>query len=71
LDARLTIFLCKKTVVAKSKEVKAGWSDSQEWINLTESSKESQGAKRAILPVIMMMMMMTAQLEIKRKDTVT
>jgi hypothetical protein len=64
LDTRLTIFLCKKIVFEKSKEVKTEWSDSQERTNLTESSKESCGAKRAILPVMMIMMMMTAQMEI-------
>jgi hypothetical protein len=47
LAARLTTLLCKKkTIVAKSKEVKTGWSNSQEWTNLAESSNEGYGSKK-------------------------
>jgi hypothetical protein len=37
--------LCKKNIVAKSKEVKTG-------SNLAESSKEGYGPERAVLPMI-------------------
>jgi hypothetical protein len=40
-----------RIIVAKSKEVKPG-------CNLAESSKESYGSNRAVLPMMMMMMMM-------------
>jgi hypothetical protein len=40
LDARLTTLLCKKSIVAKSKELKTG-------CNLAESSKDGYGSKRA------------------------
>jgi hypothetical protein len=44
----LTTLLCKnKYIVAKSKEVKSG-------CNMTESSKEGYGSKRAVLPTMMM-----------------
>jgi hypothetical protein len=46
LDARLTTLLCKKIIVAKSKEVKTG-------CNLAESSKEDCGSKRPVLPMMM------------------
>jgi hypothetical protein len=47
--------VCKKKIVAKSKEVKTGWSSSpQEQTNLAESSKEDCGSKRAVLPVMVM-----------------
>jgi hypothetical protein len=49
LDARLTTLLCKKEIVAKSKEVKAGWSNS----NPAEASKEACGSKGAVLPITM------------------
>jgi hypothetical protein len=39
LDARLTTLLCKNSIVAKSKEVKAE-------CDLTESSKEGCGSER-------------------------
>jgi hypothetical protein len=42
LDARLMTLLCKKITVAKSKEMKTGWSTSrhsQEQTNLAESSE--------------------------------
>jgi hypothetical protein len=48
LDAKLRTVLCTITV-AKSKEVKIG-------CNLTESSKEGYGSKRAVLPMMMMNM---------------
>jgi spore maturation protein SpmB len=48
LDARLTPLLCKKITVAKSRQVKTG-------SNLAESSKEGYGSKRAVLPMVMMM----------------
>jgi hypothetical protein len=49
LDARLATLLCKRKItVAKSKEVKTG-------SNLAESSKEGYGSKRAVLPMMMMM----------------
>jgi hypothetical protein len=41
--------VCKKFTVAKSKEVKTGY-------YLAESSKEGYGPKRAVLPVMLMMM---------------
>jgi hypothetical protein len=41
-----------KTTVAKSKEVETGWSNSQKWANLAESSKESYGSERAVLPMM-------------------
>jgi hypothetical protein len=41
LDTRLTTLLCKKTTVAKSKEVESG-------CNLAESSKEGYGSKMAV-----------------------
>jgi hypothetical protein len=44
LGAKLTTLLCKKIIVPKSKEVK------------TKSSKEGYGYKRAVLPLMMMMM---------------
>jgi hypothetical protein len=34
LNARLMTLLCKKIIVAKSKGVKPGWSNSQEWSGL-------------------------------------
>jgi hypothetical protein len=40
----------KKKTVAKSKEVKTG-------CNLAESSKEVYGSKRAVLPMMMIMML--------------
>jgi hypothetical protein len=48
LDARLTTSLFKKNIVAKSKEMKTGWSID----NLAESTKESYGSKRAALPMM-------------------
>jgi hypothetical protein len=51
LDARLATLLCKKIIVAKSKEVKTGYS-------LAESSKEGYGSKWAVLPMMMIMMIM-------------
>jgi hypothetical protein len=50
LDARLTTLLCKNIIVAKSKEVKTGWSNSR---YLAEFSKEGYGSKRAVLPMKM------------------
>lgn len=48
----------KKNIFAKSKDVKSGSrTSSQEWIKLTESSKERYGSKRYFLPMMMMMMM--------------
>jgi hypothetical protein len=49
LDAGLTTLLRKKITVAKSKEMETGCS-------LAESSKEGCGSKRAVLPMMMMMM---------------
>jgi hypothetical protein len=48
LDARLTTLLCKKKIVAKSKEVKSG-------CNLAESSKKGYGSKGAVSPMIMVL----------------
>jgi hypothetical protein len=48
LDAEVVILLCKKVIVAKSKEVKIG-------CNLAESYKEGYGSERAVLPTTMMM----------------
>jgi hypothetical protein len=42
LDARLTTLLCKKIIVAKSKEVKTA-------PNLAESSKKAYGSERAMM----------------------
>jgi hypothetical protein len=60
LDARLVTLLCKRIIVANAKEVKAGWSSSQQhsrkWINLEKSSKEGYGSKGAVLPMMKMMM---------------
>jgi hypothetical protein len=47
LDPRLTALLCKKIIVAKSKEVNTG-------SDLAESSKEDYGSRRALLAMIMM-----------------
>jgi hypothetical protein len=44
-----------KIIVTKSKEVKTG-------CNLAESSKKGYGSKRAVLPVMMMMMTNTFSL---------
>jgi hypothetical protein len=41
LDTRLTILLCKRNIVAKSKEVKTEWSKT----NVAESSNENYGSK--------------------------
>jgi hypothetical protein len=49
LYARLTVLPCKKVTVAESKEVKTG-------SNLAESSKVGCGSKRAVLPMMMMIM---------------
>jgi hypothetical protein len=50
LDSRLANFICKKIIVAKSKEVKP------DGTNLTESSNEGYASKRAVLPMMMIMM---------------
>jgi hypothetical protein len=42
----------------KSKEVKTGRFNSQEWTYLAVSSSEGYRSKRAILPMMMMMMVM-------------
>jgi hypothetical protein len=47
---------CKKITVAKSKEVKTGWSKLK--TKLAESSKEGYGSKVAVLPMTMMMILM-------------
>jgi hypothetical protein len=46
---RLITLLCKKTVIAKTKEVKPG-------SNVVEFSKEGYGSKWAVLPMMMTMM---------------
>jgi hypothetical protein len=46
LDARLTTLLCKKIIVAKSKEVKSR-------SNVAESSKEGYGSKSVVLLLLM------------------
>jgi hypothetical protein len=51
--------LCKKNIVAKSKEVKIG-------CNLADFSKEGYGSKKAVLP--MMMMMMTNSMELSHSS---
>jgi hypothetical protein len=51
LDSRLMTLLCKKNIVAKSKAVKTG-------CNQPESFKKCYGTKRAVLPVMMIMIMM-------------
>jgi hypothetical protein len=58
LDSRLTILLCKRITVAKSKEVKTGY-------RRAESSKEGCGSKRTGLPMMMVVMMMMILLEMK------
>jgi hypothetical protein len=40
-------------IVAKSKKVKTRWSNSWEWTNLAESSKEGYSSKRAVVPMMM------------------
>jgi hypothetical protein len=53
LDARLTTFLLKKKyIVPKSKEMKTK-------SNLAGYSKEVCGSKRAVLPMLLLLMMMT------------
>jgi hypothetical protein len=47
LGSRLTTLLCKKIIVAKSKEVKTGY-------NLAGSCKEAYGPKRDVFPMMMM-----------------
>jgi hypothetical protein len=47
LGARLKTLLCKKVIVAESKEVKTE-------CNLEESSKEGCSSKRVIFPMMMM-----------------
>jgi hypothetical protein len=54
LDPRLTALLCRKSIVAKSKEVETG-------CHMTEFSEEGCGSKNAILPMMMMMMIMTTK----------
>jgi hypothetical protein len=56
LDTRLLTLLCKKITVAKSKEVKTGY-------NLAESSKKGYGSKRAVLPLMMMIMLKCSRTE--------
>jgi hypothetical protein len=46
MHARLRTLLCKKITVPKSKGVTTG-------CNVTESSKEGYGSKRAVLPMMM------------------
>jgi hypothetical protein len=46
LNARLTTLLCKKIIVAKSKEVKTR-------SNLAELFKKGYGSKRTVLPMMM------------------
>jgi hypothetical protein len=45
------ILLCETIIVANSKEVKTG-------PNLADSSEEGCGSKRAVLPMMLMMIMM-------------
>jgi hypothetical protein len=54
LGARLTTLLCKRINVAKSTEVKSGWSNSQGQTSLAESSKEGYDSKRALLMMMIM-----------------
>jgi hypothetical protein len=48
LDTRLRTLLCKRIIVAKSKEMKTG-------CNLAESPKGDYGSARAVLPMMVMM----------------
>jgi hypothetical protein len=48
LDARLTTLFGKRVIVVKSKEVETG-------CTLAEYSKEGYRSKRAVLPMLMMM----------------
>jgi hypothetical protein len=57
-DVRVTALLCKKIIVAKSKEVETRRSNSHEWTILAETSEEDYGSKRAVLPMMMMLIMM-------------
>jgi hypothetical protein len=50
LNVRLTALVCKRIIVAKSKEVKTG-------SNLEESSKEGCGSEKVVFPMMMIMMM--------------
>jgi hypothetical protein len=51
LDARLTTLLCKRIIVAKSKEVKTG-------SYLSESFKKGYGSNSAVLPMMLLLTMM-------------
>jgi hypothetical protein len=42
-DARLTTLLCKKLTVAKSKELKPGWSNKQIWQDLLRKGMAQKG----------------------------
>jgi hypothetical protein len=50
---RLIILLCKKFILARSKEVETGMVQFK--TNLAEYSKEGYGSKRAVLLMMMMM----------------
>jgi hypothetical protein len=54
LDARLTTLLCKKLLLRNPKSENRMVSLKT---NLAESSKEGYGLKKAVMPVMMMMMM--------------
>jgi hypothetical protein len=54
----MTTLVCKRIVVAKSKELKTG-------CNLAECSKEGHGSKRAVLPMMMMIAKEPISLTIK------
>jgi hypothetical protein len=64
MNARLTILLCIKIIVAKCKELKTG-------CNLNESSKEGYGSKRAVLPMIMMMYRTPPTAEAKNGEAIS
>jgi hypothetical protein len=54
LNFRLTTLLCKKIILAKTNDVKTGWSNShKEQTNLAKFSKGGYGSKRALLPMMM------------------
>jgi uncharacterized Zn finger protein len=52
-----TLLYKKENTVAKSKEVKTVWSNSQDWRSLAEFSKEDYGSKSPVLRMMMMVMM--------------
>jgi hypothetical protein len=46
----------KKSIIAKSKQVKTGWFNFQEWRDVAEFSMEDYNSKRVILPMIIVIL---------------